>query len=190
MKQVIVLVAALLVAACGSLGGTREADRFFILERAPGSVVAPQGFAAVVVAPTTASSFYDTQDIVYSRTPGTRAYYQFSHWTERPQRAVHAQLVARLGTAARPGALVLTTHLEEIYHDAARQPGTAQMTMTAQLIDPASHAVLARRSFNGTAPAASYDAAGAVDGMRQVLGTLLDEVLVWVTTQAPQSKGS
>ena len=42
----------------------------------------------ITPAPTTAASFYDTQDIVFSRSPGTRGYYQFGHWTERPQRVI------------------------------------------------------------------------------------------------------
>ena len=50
----------------------------------------------LVVPPTSAASFYDTQDLVFSRSPGTRGYYQFNSWTERPGRAIHELLVARL----------------------------------------------------------------------------------------------
>jgi cholesterol transport system auxiliary component len=183
MKPAIVLVAAVLVAACGTFG-SREAERYFVLEAAPASGATPQAASPMMVMPTTAASFYDTQDIVYSRSPGTRAYYQFNHWTERPQHALHAQLVSRLGAGGRPGGLILATQVEEIYHDAAQQPGTARMTITAQLIDPATRAVLARRSFSGSAPAATYDAPGAVGGMRQALSALLDEVVAWVGVQA------
>lgn len=178
MKQAIVLFAAALIGGCLS-SATREADRYFILEAAPGG----RAVATVVVAPTSVSSFYDTQDIVYSRAAGTRAYYQFNHWTERPQRAIHAQLASRFQAGAKSGRL-LSTHLEEIYHDAAQPPGTARITLTAQLVDPASRAVLARRTFSRSAPAASYDAPGAVQGFRQALGALLDDVAVWVDAEA------
>lgn len=168
----------LLLAGCSLPGsGNREPDRYFILE-AP---AAAKAAAPVRVGPTSTASFYDTQDIVYSRAPGTRAYYHFNHWTERPARAVHEQLVARLD--APKSRFVLHTHLDELYHDAAERPGTARITLTAQLVDPATRAVVASRTFRQSAPAASYDAPGAVQGMRQALGALLDEVAVWVAAQ-------
>ena len=180
MKQALVLFAAALVGGCLSSGAPREADRYFILEAPPGSLSS----STVLVAPTSASSFYDTQDIVYSRAPGTRAYYQYNHWTERPQRAIHAQLASRLQASGQQGKLVLNTHVEEIYHDAAQPPGTARITITARLVDPASRATIARRTFSRSAPAASYDAPGAVEGFRQALGALLDDVVLWVETEA------
>lgn len=179
MKHAILLFAAALVGGCLSLG-SREGDRYFILEAPPGS----HSSIAVRVAPTGVASFYDTQDIVYSRAPGVRAYYQFNHWTERPQQAIRAALASRLEAGARNSGIVLRTHLEEIYHDAAQQPGTARITLTAQLVDPAGQAVLARRTFSRTAPAGSYDASGAVQGFRQALGALLDDVVAWVEVQA------
>jgi cholesterol transport system auxiliary component len=185
MKRLLVLVAAVLVAACGTLG-SREADRYFVLDAGPVIAASLPVTAAVVVMPTSASGFYDTQDIAFSRAPGTRAYYQFSRWTERPQRAIHAQLMARLGAVRPPGGPLLSTHLVEIYHDAARPPGTGRIAITAQLVDPASRAVLAQRTFSADAPAASYDAAGAVEGMRRALGALLDEIVTWVGTQVTQ----
>ena len=185
-KVAAALVAALLAAlvvACGAMG-TREADRYFVLD-VPPAAAAPRTAPALVVMPTTASSFYDTQDIAFSRAPGTRAYYQFNHWTDRPQRAVHAQLVSRLGAANSAGGFILATHLDEIYHDAAQQPGTARLTVSAQLVDPKNRAVVAQRVFNGAAPAASFDAPGAVDGMRRALGALLDEIAAWAAATPP-----
>ena len=180
MKRSIALFAAALVAGCASPVGPREADVYFILEAAPAAPAA----TAVSVAATSAAGFYDTQDIVYSRAPGTRGYYQFNHWTERPQRAIQAQLAARLENGGARSGLVLSTHLDEIYHDAAQAPGTARIALSARLVDPASGAVLARRSFVRSAPAASNDAAGAVRGFNQALGALLDDVAAWVAAEA------
>jgi cholesterol transport system auxiliary component len=190
MKQLthhaIILVTTALLAACTPLA-SRQADRYFVLEVAPsdaGSAV--QTASSLRVTPTSASSFYDTQDIVYSRSPGTRGYYQFSHWTDRPQRAIHAQLVARLQASGRAGGQVLGTHLEEIYHDATQPPGTARIVLTAQIVDPAAQSVVARRTFIRTAPATSNDAPGAVRGFDLALGALLDDVVVWASSHASQ----
>ena len=191
--------ATVLVVAAGCLpsGGTREAQRFYILEapesKTPAAVV-PRP-ATLVVPPTGTAGFYDTQDLVFSRAPGTRAYYQFNSWTERPGRAVHDLLVARLERSGafkavvatdRPvaGSLVLRTDLEEIYHDAVTLPGEARIVLVAELFDSSRNASLGRRSFSQAAPAASYDAQGAVQGFRLALGALLDEVVGWAIEQS------
>jgi cholesterol transport system auxiliary component len=180
MKRAIVVLAAALLAGCAS-SGSRQAERYYVLEAPAATAAHP--VPAVRVGRTSAASFYDTQDIAYSRAPGTRAYYQFNRWTERPQQAIHAQLVSRLEGGGQKSHLVLNTRVEEIYHDAATPPGTARIAIAAQLADAASGAVLARRSFSRSAPAASYDAPGAVQGFRQALGALLDDVAAWIDTE-------
>lgn len=181
MKAVLGFLLAVGVAAC-SLPGPREPDRYFVLDA--GLARDAKARAAVTVTPTSASSFYDTQDIAYSRAPGTRAYYQFNRWTDRPQRAIHAQLASRLEGGGAKEALRLNTHLEEIYHDASQEPGTAQIKVAAELVDSASRAVLARRTFTRSAPAASYDAPGAVSGFNQALAALLGDIEGWVDTES------
>lgn len=180
MRPVPAFVLAACLAGC-SVPGPREPDRFFILEAQ--AAAAPRAGGTVAVEPTSSASFYDTQDIAFSRAPGVRAYYQFNHWTERPARSVHAQLESRLGGAGKAGP-TLVTHLKEIYHDAAQEPGTANITLSAELVDPATRAVLARRTFSRSAPAASYDAPGAVRGFNEALAALLGDLEGWVDAQA------
>jgi cholesterol transport system auxiliary component len=180
-------VVAGLLAGCVS-PGTREADRYFILEPALRAAEAPARPERVEVAPTSVESFYDTQSIVFSRTRGTRGYYQFNHWTERPQVAIHKALASRLEAGGQKSRLVLRTHIEEIYHDASSQPGAARIAITAQLFDPAGRALLARRTLSRAVPAASYDAPGAVQGFRQALGLLLDDVAAWVEAESARSR--
>jgi ABC-type uncharacterized transport system auxiliary subunit len=114
-----------------------------------------------------------------------RAYYQFNRWTERPQRSIHAQLAPRFGGGVAKSGLRLNTHLEEIYHDVSQQPGTARIAITAELVDPAREgAVLARRTFTREAPAASYDAPGAVRGFSQALAALIGDLEGWIAVEA------
>jgi cholesterol transport system auxiliary component len=186
MKNVLVLLVAAFVAAC-SAPGPREPDRFFILDAGSVEEGKPRAGAALFVAPTSTSSFYDTQDIAYSRSPGTRAYYQFNRWTERPARGIHRQLATRLGSGGPRDALRLDTHLEEIYHDASAEPGTARITLTAELVDASSGVVLARRVFARSAPAASYDAPGAVQGFNQALAALMADVRGWADAEVQRA---
>jgi cholesterol transport system auxiliary component len=186
MKPVLGFLLVACVAAC-SVPGPREPERYFVLDAGVAADAKPRSGVSVVVAPTSASSFYDTQDIAYSREPGVRAYYQFNHWTERPQRSIHAQLASRLAGGVATGGLRLDTHLDEIYHDAIEQPGTARITMTAELVDAANRTVLARRAFTRSAPAASYNAPGAVQGFNQALAALIGDIEGWIAVEA-QSK--
>ena len=185
-----------LLAGCSGLSAP-PAHRYFVLETAPTRLApgALQRDAMLLVAPTTASSFYDTQEIIYSRRSGERAYYQLSSWTEPPNRSLATLLTARLalGGAFRGavetassvrGSLLLRTHLVELYHDAVEAPGVARVTLTAELSDPAGRSLLAQRSFSASAPVATYDAAGAVQGFGQAFGQLLDEVAVWAAQAA------
>jgi cholesterol transport system auxiliary component len=188
------LVAAL--TGCISLG-SREPQRYYVLE-APAEKTARSGTArasTLLIAPTTASSFYETQAIVYSRAPGERAYYQLHSWTERPARRITELLVARLERAGLfrsvamslsgiQGDLMLNTHLSEFYHEANSVPGSVRMSLSAELVDPVRRVALARRTFEQSAAADSYDAEGAVRAFNRAAGALLDDIAAWLDSSA------
>ena len=192
----LLLTVAAALTGCTSLGSD-EPQRYYVLEAAPAkaaSAGSPRG-AALLVAPMTAPSFYETQEIVYSRAPGERAYYQFHSWTERPGRRMTELLVQRLARAGSfstvatavsgiQGNLVLNTHLAQFYHEAAQAPGSVRVTITAELTDPARRALIARRTFERSAPAASYDAPGAVRAFGSAVAAILDDIAAWVDASA------
>jgi cholesterol transport system auxiliary component len=196
----IVMASAALAALAGCVSfGSEEPQRYYVLDAAAskgGAAKAPRA-SSLLVAPTTASSFYETQDIVYSRAPGGRAYYQFHSWTERPGRRITELLVMRLARAGSfksvatavsgvQGNLVLNTHLAEFYHDAAASPGSVTVAITAELMDPAQRTLLVRRTFDRSAPAATYDARGAVQAFSTAVGAILDDIAAWVEASAPR----
>jgi cholesterol transport system auxiliary component len=187
----------ILLTGCVS-SGPRQPQRYYLLEdtKSVTSGQSPRN-SALLVAPTTAASFYDTQSIAYSRAPGMRAYYHYHSWTEPPARRIGELLAARLEkgggfrtvaslTGPVRGELVLSTHLAELYHEAASPPGVARIVLTAELTDPARRVLVARKTFTASAPAATYDAPGAVQGFNQALAALLDEVSAWVDAEAPR----
>ena len=187
------------LAGCMSFG-PQAPQRYYVLDApAAGSTAARSAPrpSTLLVAPATAATFYETQDIVYSRAPGARAYYQYHSWTERPSRRVTELVVARLERAGQfksvvpalsgvRGDLVLNLHLAELYHDAADTPGSARVVLAVELIDPARRTLLARRTFEQSAPAASYDAPGAVRGFNHAVAAILDDVAAWVDGAAPR----
>lgn len=187
------------LAGCVSFG-QQEAQRYHVLDAPAAATAAPRGAARatiLLIAPATASTFYETQDIVFSRAPGMRAYYQYHGWTERPSRRITELVVTRLEGAGQfktvapvlsgvRGDLVLNLHLAELYHDAADAPGRARVVLVAELLDPARRTLLARRTFEQSAPAASYDAPGAVRGFSEAVAALLDDIAAWVDGVAPR----
>ena len=184
MKRTSAVVLALSLSACAGLG-TTQADRYYVLD--PGPLGAVPGAPRVRVAPTTAAAFYDTPDIVFSRTVGTRGYYQFNHLTERPQRTVHELLAARLsaGAGAR---YMLVTHLDEIYHDAVQPPGIARVAMRAELVEVSTRRIAAARTFTASAPAPTFDAAGAVQGFDAAVRIIVADVVVWLAAELDQDR--
>lgn len=204
-----ILPACVLAAAATGCGtGVGGPQHYYVLDPAPASLAAPgapvlvateAGASTLLVTPTTAAGFYDAQAIVYSPAVGTRAYYQLNSWTEPPSRRLAALLTERLrrsgafgsvttATGEARGTLVLDTQLDEIYHDAATRPGSAKISLTATLSDPARRFVAGQRRFSASAPTPTPDAAGAVQAFDVALGPLLDEVVAWAGQTAARSR--
>lgn len=197
----VVVASAMTAALAGCVSfGQQETQRYYVLDASSGAkarkVVTPRA-ATLLVAPTTTSGFYETPEIVYSRGPGERAYYQLSTWTERPIRRITELLVMRLerdglfktvaaDSSGVQGELVLNTHLAEFYHDASTPPGSVKVTITAELMDPARRALLARHTFNRSDAAATYDAPGAVQAFNRAVDAILDDISGWVDAAAPR----
>ena len=195
-------VVAALAAGCAGLGST-TAHRYFVLEpaaaRAPAQ--ATQRAETLLVSPTAAAPFYDTQEIVYSRAPGERAYYQYSSWTEPPARTIDALLVERLqragtfrlvtpATSGLRGKLLLRTRLLEMVHEAAAPPGHVRVLLAAELADRDSRELIAQRQFSATAPVPSHDAAGAVRGFDAAVASIVDDVVDWTAESSSRAAGA
>jgi len=147
----------------------------------------------LLVLDTVATPFYDTDNLAFSRAPGTRGYYQFARWTERPGKRFGDLLRARLeaqgefATIATAGGhvrgeLLLDTELTEFYHDAQTAPGSVLVVLRAELVDLKSRSLLGRKQFERRVEAASYDAAGAADGFNQAVSGIIDDLTAWLAT--------
>jgi cholesterol transport system auxiliary component len=173
---------------------------YFVLDdlvKADASRAAVPAGRVLLVSAASASPFYDTQNLVFSRAPGQRAYYQFAGWTERPGRRLNELLMRRLEargsfksvaatTAGVRGDLVLNTRLEEFYHDTGASPGSVRIEMSAELVDYAGRTIVAQRRFAQSVPAAGENAQAAVAAFNRATATLLDEMSAWIEGAAAQ----
>jgi cholesterol transport system auxiliary component len=144
----------------------------------------------LLVLDTTTGSFYDTDQLVFSRSVGTRGQYQFARWTERPGKRFADLMRARLdrqgawhisaaGGYVR-GDVLLDTELVEFYHDAASNPGQVRLELRAELVDLKQRKLLGRRVFEQQVPLTSFDAAGAAQASNQAVGRVLDDLTDWL----------
>jgi cholesterol transport system auxiliary component len=152
----------------------------------------PTDAPTLLVLDTTTSGFYDTDQLIFSRSPGTRGQYQFARWTERPGKRFAELMRARLdhqgiwlvtagGDYVR-GDLLLDSKLVELYHDASSEPGQIRLVLHAELIDLKRHKLLGRKVFEQQVPLATFNAAGAAQAANVAVGRTLDELAAWLAT--------
>ena len=198
MKSALVLAAlSLVLTGCVNLGEKTKipAVVYYVLND-PVSATDPAPLRAdaktLLVLDTTTGSFYDTDQLVFSRSAGTRGQYQFARWTERPGKRFADLMRTRLdrqgawnvsaaGGYVR-GDMLLDTELVEFYHDAASEPGQMRLVLRAELVDLKHRTLLERRVFAQQIPLATYDAAGAAKASNQVVGRVLDDLTTWLAT--------
>ena len=197
-----VLVLGLMLSGCLGLGKETPAVVNYVLEdlAAQTQKSAPTDPRSLLVLDTTATGFYDNENLVYSRASGTRGQYQYARWTERPGKRFSDLLQKRLATQSGfasvsvaggqvRGDLVLDTELSEFYHDAESSPGSVRVLLRAELIDLKTRKLLSRQWFERRVPIASYDAAGAAKGFNQASTGVLDDLVVWLATLPKKDNG-
>jgi len=193
--SLIVLVLAL--SGCVNLGQRADTPGvvYYVLDD-NGSTATPAPARAdaptLRILDTTAGAFYDTDQLVFSRSPGTRGQYQFARWTERPGKRFVELLRARLDRLGRyrvtsTGGYVrsdflLDTRLVEFYHDAAHEPGQVRLELRAELVDLKHRTWLGRRVFEQHVPLTTYDAAGAAQASSLAASRVLDDLDAWLAT--------
>ncbi len=183
---------------CGTLTSSAPRFEYFIIEDVRGApVTAPVARLdrTLLLTGGTTQALYDSDRIVFTRDGAGRAYYQYSNWSERPARRILALAEMRLSDSGRfravaqtvagvRGDLVLSLRLDELIHDDAATPGTVRVAVTCDLIDWRSRTLLARRSFEQSAPTPTRDSRGAARAASVAVGALLDELTAWVVTSA------
>ena len=146
----------------------------------------------LLVLDTTTARYYNTDQLIFSRSPGTRGQYQFARWTERPGKRFADLMRIRLDQQSAwrvsaaggyvNGDVLLDTELVEFYHDATSNPGHVRLELRAELVDLKKRSLLGRRVFVQNVPLATYDAAGAAMASNLAVSRALDDLGVWLAT--------
>ena len=198
MKTGLSLMALVLaLGGCVNFGQSANAPGvvYYVLndaEPAAAPTPAPADAPTLRVLDTTTGGFYDSDQLVFSRTAGTRGQYQFARWTERPGRRFAELLRTRLDRLGRyrvapaggvvRGDLMLDTRLVEFYHDATSEPGQVRLELRAELVDLKQRRLLGRHTFEQKVPLTTYNAAGAAQASNLAVSRVLDDVSAWLAT--------
>ncbi len=152
----------------------------------------PEPAPTLRVLDTRTGNFYDTDQLVFSRSAGTRGLYQYARWTERPSKRFSDLMRARLDqqgvwSVSAGGGYVradwlLNTELLEFYHDAVSHPGQVRLVLRADLVDARQRKLLGHRVFEQQVPLASYDAAGAAQASSLAVSRMLDDLTIWLAS--------
>ena len=192
MKHLAALL-ALFLAGCISASTVPPMQYYVLADN--GAAAEPHRAAAggrvLLVHPSAVSAFYDTQRLVYSRTPVERSYYQFAAWTERPGRAFTQLLSRRLGapltTAGVRGDLILRTRIEQLYHDVAATPGRVTLEVSAELVDAGGRRVADQR-FTRNVATREENAAAAVEAANRAISEVLDDIAAWCASATADTR--
>ncbi len=149
----------------------------------------------VLVGWSSASAFYDSTALVYSRAPGALAYYQLAGWSERPAEQLGRLFVRRLAgvglfrdvatmSAGVRGDWFVELQLEEMLHDDVVAPGVARVSVFARIVDRPHGRTVDTRRFREQEPLQEESAAAAVKAFDVAVTRLLDASVRWVVEQA------
>jgi ABC-type uncharacterized transport system auxiliary subunit len=195
------------LALAGCFGGGRTPHVWWELDDARAAEAgraepdASRAKLSLLVEGVAAGALYDGTALLYSRSAGMRAPYQYASWTERPAarlaRLARRRLQARggfrdvsLAEAGTAPELLLTLTLETLHHELptgvaqGEVGGTLRLAVAAQLLDWRARRPLASRAFSLAEPVASADAAGAVQAAGRAVASLLDALAPWVEERA------
>lgn len=204
MRLVSILFLLLGLVGCSLPGARDQAIRYFVLEASalpPALVVAPASEAprpVLLLRDAEAGVFVQSLRLIYSRVPGTQAYYQYAFWTEPPPKRMQTLLRQRLLASGLYGGVVplgagvqgnyqLNFRLLDFFHNAATTPGLSEVKLEAELVERGSGRLLSQRSFAAQAVLPSQDAAAAAAGLGRASSEVMEAMIVWLNEVQPKS---
>lgn len=188
------IVLLLLLSGCGSLLPERTAQSYYRFDDGtPSPATRPQPLAhALVIAPISSNAVGNAYGMLYSRSSGERAYYQYNEWTDRPTLRV-AQLlleriearhafvsVARLGSGVS-GDILVNVVVDDVVHDlSGGASGVGRISVIVEVVDRRQRKILGRRTFSESTPAQAANAAAGAAAINRAVTTFLDKASAWI----------
>lgn len=188
-KSIIAVACALAIAGCTGLRTTEtESIHTYLLEaqfeRAEQAKTVP---LTLLVSPPRAAPGYDTARMAFVRKPMLLEYFAKNRWAEAPAKMLGPLLVSALEQRTNFRAVVpaggmvkgdmrLDTELILLQQEFTTLPSRIHLRLRAQLIEQASHRIVATRAFEIFEVAPSDDPYGGVAAANRALARLLTQL--------------
>ena len=186
------------LSACDALRpGSAPHPAFYTLDsaRRAETVAIPATAPTLTITPPYAAAGFDSPRMIYVRETHKLEYFANSVWADPPARMLAPLLVAAVentgafravvqkpGTAT--GDLRLDTEIIRLQQDFRTQPGRAQFTLRAYLIDEKTRRVLAWREFDGAVPVTREDPYGGVVAANRAVQIVLENLAIFCAEEA------
>jgi cholesterol transport system auxiliary component len=185
-RKLLLLLASLLVAACGGLAAPKVASQnIYVLEGVP-VIQAAQARRDLVIAVSLPRALpgFDTSQMAYVEKPHELNYFVTSRWADTPARMLEpliAQAIEQTGgfkavvetSGVIPADVRLDTELVRLQQDFQTRPSRVQFTLRARLVDVRGKRLLAVQEFDEVENADSEDAYGGVTAANRLLQRML-----------------
>ncbi len=192
---------ACVVAGCSLPGARKQAISHFVLET-PVTSGPPPVLPAQTVKPVLLlrdaepGGFAESLRLIYSRTPGTQAHYQYAYWNEAPRKRLQVLLRQRLLASGLYAGVVplgagvsgdyqLNFRLIDFYHDAGQAPGLARIKLDVELVDRSNARLVAQQVFVGQSVLENPTAVAAAAGLGLATGQAFDAMVAWLSRVQP-----
>jgi len=150
-----------------------------------------QSEKTIMVQSVRSSRFLNSRNIIFSREPNTRGFYQRASWAEPPPEILsrlilesveHSNLFKEVvnSTSSVGADLALHSTLTDFHHDIMSEPGVVVAGLRVELVRMRTRSVVATKTFSHTVPASTYDSRGAVAAFNVAAAEILKDVLIWL----------
>jgi ABC-type uncharacterized transport system auxiliary subunit len=189
---------AALATGCGSLLPERSAQTYYRFDDATPSPPprAQPVLRSLLIAAISSNAVGNAYGMLYSRTPGERAYYQYNEWTDRPTLRI-AQLllerldarhafngVAQMGSGVA-GDLLVNVVVDDVVHDLqGGGGGVGRITVALEVVDRRERRLLGRRTFVESSPSQAANAGGGAAAVNRAVTAFLDDASAWIESVA------
>ena len=202
LKHTNLLTVSLLIAlgGCSALRPTEStAPSFNTLDNAhslaPASQPAPQGTPTLMVSPPRAAAGFDSQHIVYVRTPHKLEYYAQREWIDAPSRMIAPLIVDALERKSTFRAVMLTpstasadlrldTEIIRLQHDVSSLPSQVRFTLRASLVDNSNRQILAQQEFDASVTTPSEGPDSGIVAANQAVQNVLEQLAEFCSKMA------
>ena len=195
----ITFASACLSAGCSILPKSAPQTRYVLGDAGCTQAAQRKSGARLLVLPTTANAYLDSQRIIYAEQTQTRSAYKLSSWVESPAARVAVLLRQRLECSGQFSSVtqsnisaqadyMLSTEVLEMVHDLSVSPAEVRMSVRAELFDARTKAIAGSNTFSSVSATTELGPQAAVQKFNQATDKLLSAIVDWTADRISGSR--